>query len=227
MLVPLRKAIKLTGLSPNTLRKYADDGIIKAQRLGKGKQRLFDVSDLLKARKDGGEEYGKPVVCYCRVSTPKQKDDLARQVAYMRQQFPNADIIQDVGSGLNFKRKGLQHILRRLMQGDKFTLVVPYRDRLCRFGFELFDFLFQQNGGEIMVLDHKETSPQRELTEDLLAILHVFSCRMHGLRKYKDQIKEDKDLSDTTAESAVPSVVRSVEADVQQHRREVQQEDEG
>lgn len=74
MLVPLRKAIKLTGLSPNTLRKYADDGIIKAQRLGKGKQRLFDVSDLLKARKDGGEEYGKPVVCYCRVSSPKQKD---------------------------------------------------------------------------------------------------------------------------------------------------------
>lgn len=193
MLVPLRKAIELTGLSANTLRKYADNGTIKMQRIGKG-QRLFDVSDLL-ARK--GEANGKPVVCYCRVSSQKQKDDLARQVVFMREQFPNADIVQDIGSGLNYKRKGLQSVLQRLLQGDKLTLVVAHRDRLCRFGFELIQFLVEQNGGEIVVLDKSEVSPQRELTEDLLAILHVFSCRMHGLRRYTNQIKEDKDLSDS------------------------------
>lgn len=202
MLVPLRKAIELTGLSANTLRKYADNGTIKAQRRGKGKQRLFDVSDLLNAKK-GNEKQGKPVVCYCRVSSQKQKDELARQVAYMRQQFNDAEIIQDIGSGLNFKRKGLQNILQRLLQGDKFTLIVAHRDRLCRFGIELFQFLFEQNGGELMVLNHEEVSPQQELTEDLLAILHVFSCRMHGLRKYKDKIKEDKNLSDCTAENTI------------------------
>lgn len=201
MLVPLRKAMQLSGLSPNTLRKYADNGTIRAERVGVRKQRLFDVSELLAVNKktDGG----KPTVCYCRVSSRKQTDDLARQVVFMREQFPNADIIQDVGSGLNFKRKGLQDILQRLLQGDKFTLVVAHRDRLCRFGFELIEYLFEQNGGEIMVLNKAEVSPQRELTEDLLAILHVFSCRMHGLRRYTDKIKEDKDLSDTRTETSV------------------------
>lgn len=201
MLVPLRKAIALTGLSANTLRKYADNGTIRAERIGEKRQRLFDVSDLMSVNKS--DDRGKPVVCYCRVSSGKQKDDLARQVAYMRQQFPDSEIIQDVGSGLNFKRKGLQAVLRRLMQGDKFTLIVAHRDRLCRFGVELFRFMLEQNGGELVVLDKSEVSPQRELTEDLLSILHVFSCRMHGLRRYENQIKEDKDLSDTAAEGTV------------------------
>lgn len=210
MLVPLRKAIQITGLSRNTLRKYADNGRIKTSRYGGG-QRLYDVSDLnayvsdKNARKPQNNEQD-PVVCYCRVSSTKQKDDLARQVAYMRQQFTNAKIIQDVGSGLNLKRKGLQTILQRLLQGDKFILIVAHRDRLCRFGFELFEYLFEQNGGEIMVLEHNETSPQQELTEDLLAILHVFSCRMHGLRKYKNQIQEDKNLSNTTTEDSIQTM---------------------
>lgn len=198
MLVPTRKAVELTGLAANTLRKYADTGKIKAQRIDGG-NRLFDVTSLvsLKAETKGG----KPVVCYCRVSSGKQRNDLVRQVAYMREQFPNADIIQDIGSGLNFRKKGLQTILQRLMQGDKFTLVVAHRDRLCRFGFELIQYLFELNGGEIMVLDNHEVSPQHELTEDLLAILHVFSYRMHGLRRYENQIKEDKNLSDTGTET--------------------------
>lgn len=200
MLVPLRKAVQLTGLCPNTLRKYADNGTIKAIKPN-GKTRLFEVSDLHNLA--GVSDDSAPIVCYCRVSSQKQKNDLARQVAFMRQQFPNADIIKDIGSGLNLKRKGLQSILQRLLQGHKFTLVVAHRDRLCRFGFELLEYLFNQNGGEIMVLDNNDVSPQQELTEDLLAILHVFSCRMHGLRRYEREIKEDKNLSDNTAESTV------------------------
>lgn len=205
MLVPLRKAVLLTGLSANTLRKYADNGTIKAVKPN-GRTRLFDVTDLHNLK---GVPDGRPsVVCYCRVSSPKQKDDLARQVASMRQRFPQADIVQDIGSGLNFKRKGLRSVLQRLLQGDKFTLIVAHRDRLCRFGFDLVSYLFEQNGGEIVVLDNPEASPERELTEDLLAILHVFSCRMHGLRRYADQIKADKDLSDEGAEDPVQAVVR-------------------
>ena len=200
MLVPLRKAVILTGLSANTLRKYADNGTIKATKPN-GRTRLFDVTDLHNLR--GVSDEHPSVVCYCRVSSAKQKNDLARQVAFMRQQFPNAEIIQDVGSGLNFKRKGLQSILQRLLQGNKFTLIVAHRDRLCRFGFDLISYLFEQNGGEIMVLDNTEVSPQSELTEDLLSILHVFSCRMHGLRRYESQIKEDKDLSDSTTETSL------------------------
>ena len=92
MLVPIRKAVQLTGLSANTLRKYADNGTIKAQRIGRG-QRLFDVADLLQMQKPTA---GKPVVCYCRVSSQKQKDDLARQVVFMRERYPNAEINKKV-----------------------------------------------------------------------------------------------------------------------------------
>lgn len=147
--------------------------------------------------------------------TKNKKNDLARQVAFMREKFKNAEIVKDIGSGLNFKRKGLQTILQRLLQGHKFTLIVAHRDRLCRFGFELINYLFEQNGGEIMVLDNTEASPQRELTEDLLAILHVFSCRMHGLRRYENEIKEDKNLSDETTETPVQTVVRSKQENIQ------------
>ena len=133
MLIPLRKAVEITGLHPNTLRKYADNGIIKSKRFGKN--RLFDVGSL----KSIGQK--SAVICYCRVSSQKQKDDLARQVVYMREQFPNAKIIKDIGSGLNFKRKGLNQILDECLSGVTITLVVAHRDRLCRFGFELIEYL--------------------------------------------------------------------------------------
>lgn len=187
MLVPLRKAVELTGLHPNTLRKYADNGTIEAKRVGR--QRLFNVRSL---KELDGKSY---TICYTRVSSAKQKDDLARQVVYMREQFPRAKIIKDIGSGLNFKRKGFRSILDQCLQGDTITLIVAHRDRLCRFGFEIIEHLIEQNGGEILVLDGVESSPEKELTEDLLAILHVFACRMHGLRRYCKQIKEDPYLS--------------------------------
>lgn len=187
MLIPLRKAVEITGLHPNTLRKYADNGIIKSKRFGKN--RLFDVGSL----KSIGQK--SAVICYCRVSSQKQKDDLARQVVYMREQFPNAKIIKDIGSGLNFKRKWLNQILDECLSGVTITLVVAHRDRLCRFGFELIEYLINQNGGEILVLDDSKSSPEEELTEDLLAVLHVFSCRMYGLRRYCSEIKKDKNLS--------------------------------
>ena len=136
-------------------------------------------------------------VCYCRVSSHKQKDDLQRQVQFMQEQFPGANIVTDVGGGLNFQRKGLVSLLERLHRGDKLQIVVAHRDRLARFGFELIQWMAEQNGGEILVLDNTDHSPQQELTEDILAILHTFSCRIHGLRRYRNQIQADKDLSDS------------------------------
>jgi predicted site-specific integrase-resolvase len=185
--IPLRKAVEFLGLHPHTLRKYADEGKIKSIKNEAG-QRLYDVESYLRGA------VGTAVICYCRVSSTKQRDDLARQVEFMRQQYPDAEIIKDIGSGLNFKRKGLQALLVRLLQGDKLKIVIACRDRLCRFGFELFEFMVEQNGGEIVVLDQSVHCPQTELTADLLAILHVFSCRMHGLRSYSKKIKEDPSI---------------------------------
>jgi putative resolvase len=149
---------------------------------------LFDITSEEKEQKQS-------TICYCRVSSSKQKDDLARQVVFMREKFPSSEIIQDIGSGINYKRNGIKTILERLLQGEKLTVVVAFKDRLARFGTEIFKFLIEKNGGEFLVLNDNKFSPERELTEDLLAILTVFSCRMHGLRRYKQEIKENKDLS--------------------------------
>ena len=198
--VPSRKAAQVLGLHPNTLRKYADEGRIKAIKTASG-QRRYDIDSYVRAASD------PTLVCYCRVSSSKQKDDLQRQVQFMREQYPGADIITDVGGGLNWRRKGLVSLLERLHGGAKLTIVVAHRDRLARFGFELIQWLAEQNGGGVLVLGKREYSPEQELTEDILAILHTFSCRLHGLRRYKDAIKADSDIPNTGPEEDTPVVV--------------------
>ena len=146
-------------------------------------------------------------ICYCRVSSPKQRDDLQRQVVFMRERYPDARVVTDVGGGLNFQRKGLVALLERLHRGDKLRIVVAHRDRLARFGFALIRWMAEQNGGEIVVLGNTDYSPQQELTEDILAILHTFSCRLHGLRRYRNAIQADTGLSDSSAATDAETLV--------------------
>lgn len=179
MYITLKKASGLTGLTVITLRKYADTNTIPSIKLPSG-HRHVDVSGLLRER--------ETVVCYARVSSQHQSDDLTRQVEFLKSRFPQADVVSDIGSGLNFKRKGLNTILVRLLRGDKLTLVVTHRDRLARFGFELIEFLIQENGGKLVVLNNGsiEPSPESKLTTDLLSILHRFSCRAYGHRSHQN-----------------------------------------
>jgi predicted site-specific integrase-resolvase len=179
-----RKAAKILGVHPNTLRKWADAGKIKHIRSASG-QRRYDVDDFL------GKQKESKTICYCRVSSYKQKDDLQRQIEFMRRKYPNATIVKDIGSGINFKRKGLFSILESAINGNKFEVVVAYRDRLARFGIDLIRWIIEQSGGKLVVLNQINLSPEAELTQDLLTILHVFSCRMHGLRSYKNKIAKD------------------------------------
>jgi len=118
----------------------------------------------------------------------------------MREQYPRAGIIKDIFRSLNYKRKGLKAILGRAMRGEQLQIVVAHKDRLARFGFELIEWIVQQNGGEIVVLKQTNCSPEQELTNDLLSILHVFSCRMHGLRNYKTQVRQALSEQETEAE---------------------------
>jgi len=108
----------------------------------------------------------------------------------MQSKYPKAEIIKDIVRSLNYKRKGLKSLLGRAMRGDKLEIVVAHKDRLVRFGFELIEWIIQQSGGQIVVLKQTHLSPEQELTNDLLNILHVFSCRMHGLRNYKNQVRQ-------------------------------------
>lgn len=187
--IPLRKAVEQTGMHPNTLRKYADQGLIKVIKNAAG-QRLFDIESYI------GESAATITICYARVSSRHQSNDLPRQKEYLQGLYPSAEVITDIGSGLNFKRKGLLSILERLMRGDKLTIVVAHKDRLARFGFDLIRYLVEFNGGKIVVLDQSAYSPQQELVSDLLAIITVFGARVNGLRRYRSEIKEDKTILD-------------------------------
>lgn len=184
MFLTSRKTVALLGVHPNALRKWADEGKIPYIRNPAG-QRLYDVDAFVRAGKL------RAGVVYARVSSKKQRDDLGRQVAYLKQRYPNHEVVEDIGSGLNFKRKGLQNILERAHRGDVSEVVVAHKDRLCRFGFDLLEFVLGQNNCKLVVLDDTQASPQQELVQDLLNIVHVFSCRLHGLRGYSAKIKKD------------------------------------
>ena len=185
--IPSREASRILGVHPQTLRKWAREGRIDYIRT-EGNQRRYDVDSYI------GNSAPAHTICYCRVSSKKQSADLARQVAFMRERYPDAEIVSDVGTGLNFKRKGLLAILERLHQGGKLRVVVAYRDRLARFGTELIETLLERNGGQLVILNERDLSPTEEITTDLLAILTVFGSRVSELRRYRKEIKEDKAL---------------------------------
>jgi len=191
--VTSREASEILGLHPNTLRCYADNFTLESYRTKSGHRR-YNVDSYLGLQKE------VVTICYCRVSSPSLRDDLERQVKFMQAKYPNAEIVKDIGSGRGYKRKGLKSILGRAMRGDKLEIMVAHKDRLARFGFELIEWIVQQSGGKIVVLKQTNLSPEPELTNDLLSILHVFSCRMHGLRNYKNQVRKALSFSSTKAD---------------------------
>ncbi len=174
-----REAAQHYGVSVQTLRLWDEAGKLDSIRT-KGNQRRFCIEESEDPR-------SKPIVAYARVSTHSQRDDLERQAEFLRQHYPAAELVTEIGSGLNFKRRKLLNILERVCQGDIETLVVAYSDRLARFGFPLIEWLCEQNKVKLVVLNQRDLSPQQELVEDILAILHCFSARLYGLRKYEKQ----------------------------------------
>ncbi len=104
------------------------------------------------------------------------------------------ELVRDICSGLNFKRKGLETILECADQKTIGKVVVAYKDRLSRFGFQLLERIISKGGGELVVLNNQECSPEQEFTNDLVSIITSFSARIHGFRKYKVQIQKDTDL---------------------------------
>jgi predicted site-specific integrase-resolvase len=187
------EASRIIGVSVQTLRAWDKAGTIPTKRSG-GNTRLYDVSAYITETTPELK-----TICYCRVSSPKQKADLQRQIEYVTSKYPESEVIRDVGSGINFKRKGLNALLERAMCGEQLEVVVAYKDRLARFGYELIERIISRNGGRVVVLNEVSLSPSEELTQDLLTILHVFSCRLCGIRKYREKIKEESNITEDTS----------------------------
>ena len=191
--VPSREASRILGVHLQTLRDWAHEGRIDYTRT-EDNQRRYDVDSYI------GLSKPTVTICYCRVSRKKQSSDIERRVVFMRERYPDAEIVSDVDSGLNFRRKGLLSILEWVHAGDKLRVVVAYRDRLARFGTELTKTLLERNGEELVVLNQRDISPKEELTADLIAILTVFGARVNGLRRYRKEIKEDTSLPGRVSE---------------------------
>lgn len=196
------EASKLLKVTVRCLEMWEVKGKIRCVRTKGGHRRFLREDILSQIPEETRPKDSRTKICYCRVSTPSQREDLERQAEFFRLKYPDYRIIKDIGSGLNFKRKGLNTILQIALKGDLETLVVTHRDRLCRFGFELFESIIRNQNGEILVLDREKTSPTKELVDDLLSIITVFSSRLNGLRSQalKKQIKlqATKDLEDKT-----------------------------
>ena len=181
-------AAKALDVHPNTLRQWAQDGHIKFT-VTPGGHRRYDVGSTstpaIETPTAATLHTTQAKIIYCRVSSAKQKADLARQVEFMRNKYPGFEVIQDVGSGLNYKRRGFARLLGRVMRHEVSTIAIAERDRLCRFGFDLCSLICDTFGTTIIV-DRApvDKAPSQDMVDDVMSILHVFSAKMCGKRRY-------------------------------------------
>ncbi len=187
------------GVSVETLRRWDRTGKLKAKRTPSN-HRYYTEEDLLQARglKPITEE--RLIKVYCRVSSAKQKNELANQKLSM-EKFSLArgyavdEWVEEIGGGLNFKRKKFLNLIEEAISGKIETIVIAHKDRLCRFAFDLIEQLLQKRGCQIVVANAESMSPQQELVEDLMAVVHCFSCRLYGSRSYrKEKEKAIRDI---------------------------------
>ena len=188
------EACQKLGVHSRTLYNWDEKGKIDTIRTPGGK-RLYNVDKYIKDQttnkiyNDDNEENVIPEklkIIYVRVSSVSQKNDLERQKLYMQKRYPGHLLIEDIGSGLNFNRRGLRKIIKYAINGQLEELVVAYKDRLARFGFELIEDLIKEysNGRIIILHKNKDLEPEEELVKDMLQIMNIFTAKMNGLRKY-------------------------------------------
>ena len=177
---------KMLGVTPQTLRNWDKSGKLKPHHTVGNGYRYYSKEQFLSLDVDKKD---KVVIGYCRVSSAKQKDDLERQVNSMKQyliaQGKPFRIIQDIGSGINYNKKGLLELLELIQNHKTNKIVVLYKDRLLRFGFELIETVAKMNDCCIEIIDTTPKTEEQELVEDLVQIIIVFSCKLQGKRAKK------------------------------------------
>lgn len=182
----MKEATKLLGVTPKTLRLWEKDGKIKSVRTSGGHRR-YNVADLI-----GNKKNDSVTIAYARVSTSEQKEDLKRQEiileSYCAKNGYNFETISDLGSGLNYKKKGLVKLIKLICSNQVERLVISHKDRLLRFGSELIFSLCENFGVEVIIINRSEESTfEEDLANDVLEIITVFSSRLYGSRSHKNK----------------------------------------
>jgi predicted site-specific integrase-resolvase len=181
-----REVVRMLHIHRDTLFKWTHQGKIPSIKTASGQNRYPKSAVLTLASSQVKDTAPKLNFCYARVSSRGQKNDLQRQIELLSSQFPHHTLITDIGSGINFKRKGFQTLLDQTLQGNIGEIVITHKDRLCRFGFDLFESILHKcSHGKIVVLHRRDTSPTEELTTDLITIITVFTSRLYGFRSHQ------------------------------------------
>jgi len=195
-----KEASSILGVHQRTLMNWDKKGLIDVIRTTGGK-RLYNVNKFLMDKKcennicqnlDELDDKKQLKICYVRVSSKNQENDLARQKEVMVKKYPKHIIIEEIGSGLNLNKRGIKKIIHLAIQGKIKELVVAYKDRLTRFGFELIEELITKySNGKIIVLNNiNKLEPEEELVKDVLSIMNIYVAKMNGLQKYNKLNKE-------------------------------------
>ena len=186
--IKIGEAAKLLGVSIQTLRRWEESGYLLPIKKDKGSTRYYDLEQLSGKQKDENEL----TIGYARVSSHDQKQDLNRQAEvlanYCTKKAWNFQIIQDLGSGMNYQKKGLKTLIHLILEKKIARLVLTHKDRLLRFGAELIFALCEHQQIEVVLINNQqEFSFEEELAQDVLEIITVFSARLYGSRSKKNK----------------------------------------
>ena len=190
---------ELLNVTVKTLQRWDREKTLVANRTPTNR-RYYTYDQYLQFKGIGRDADSRKIVIYTRVSTRNQADDLENQVDFL-QNYVNAkglivdEVIRDYGSGLNYNRKKWNQLLGEVMENKVKMIFVSHKDRFVRFGFDWFEKLCNKFNVEIVVVKNDKLSPHEELVQDIVSILHVFSCSLYGLRKYKKQIEGDETIA--------------------------------
>lgn len=197
-MISILEASKLLGVSQKTIRVWEAEGKITSFRTAGGHRR-YKVSDLIKSNTDK-----LLTVAYARVSSNDQKEDLKRQEivleSYCASKGFEFEVISDLGSGLNYKKKGLIRLIKLICSEQVDRLVLTHKDRLLRFGSELIFTLCEHFGVEVIIINRSEDSTfEEDLSKDIMDIITVFSARMYGSRSHKNKkiVEQLKDIANS------------------------------
>ncbi len=180
---------QMLGVTAQTLRNWDKEGKLKPSYVKSNGYRYYSEDSILSYTQERKTKKNLNVIGYARVSSKKQSDDLERQVnnlkTYLDSKYTDYEIITDVGSGINYTKPGLKKLIEKINRKEVDLIVVLYKDRLLRFGFELVEYFAELNNVKIEVLDKIDKNQDQELVEDLVQIITVFSGKIQGKRKNK------------------------------------------
>lgn len=180
---------KILGVTAQTLRNWDKEGKLKPSYTKSNGYRYYSEDVILSYTQERKTKKDVNVVLYARVSSKKQQDDLERQISnlkeYAKDKYEKYDVISDIGSGINYEKPGLKKLIEMINKKQVDIIVVLYKDRLLRFGFELVEYFAKLNNVKIEVIDKIDKNQDQELVEDLVQIITVFSCKLQGKRKKK------------------------------------------